>query len=128
MKMLKKILAVVFLFSVVLVVCVVAQEEDNKVTPSGDTPPAGMEYLQITDGYRVLVPKGTKLIKVGSSVVPEGIRAFTARRLLELEERIIALEKNEGELKQKCDRLQQLVNDLTQQVSTLKNTPPLERK
>jgi hypothetical protein len=90
---------------------VIAQENKE------EQPPAGMEYLQITEGYRVLVPKGTQMIKTGAAVAPERIDAYAARKFQETEGRLKNIEDELFQLKGQIEQLKAGLARIEEQLS-----------
>lgn len=90
-------------------VCAAADEQKQA---QGDVPPPGMEYVQITEGYRALVPKGTRFITQGAAVIPEKLTPYVARRFDEMEQRIVQLEKLLADYRSQNEQLKSEVDKL----------------
>ena len=54
--------------------------------------PPGMEVIEIS-GVRYIVPQGSEVRKKGGLIILEGHNEYVARRFLEFEQRIEAIEK-----------------------------------
>lgn len=54
--------------------------------------PAGMEIIQVGDGQRLYVPKGTKTKRVGAQLILEDNSEYTAKKLSEIEDDIKELQ------------------------------------
>ena len=91
------------LITLAIPVFVYAQEKQEEIPP-------GMESLEM-GAAKVVVPKGTKVRKVGSLIILENDSEYMSRRFLELEERIIQLEAKEAELKKEVERLKQVLGE-----------------
>ena len=68
----------------------------NNKADKGVTVPEGMELIQISNGYNILVPKGVKVTKDGGQIKVEDEREFFLRRFKEIEDRINALEQGQA--------------------------------
>ena len=81
-----------------------------------DQPPEGMEYIQITNGYRILVPKGTQMVKNGAAVAPERIDAYAARRFQEMEGRFKKIDESLFQLKGEIEQLKSAVTKIEEKL------------
>ncbi len=81
------------------------QNPDPK-SPLGKDIPVGMEMIEVTGGYKLLVPKGAKIQKVGSQIVVENQQEYLSRRLEEHEERFKKIEELVEGLKKQIEELQ----------------------
>ena len=95
-----------------------AADDTEKVITlkEGELPP-GMEYLQVSPGYREIVPKGTKLLRIGGALVPEGIRGYISRRFMELDERVIKMESELEGLRAEIENIKQLIHEIKKGLS-----------
>jgi hypothetical protein len=100
----------IFFIVICLVCCssllVLAQNDQNQA------PPEGMEYIQISNGYRILVPKGMKLIPVGSYERVEKLDSYVARRFEEMEQRFKAVEASQFQMQGELAQLKAAVAQL----------------
>ncbi len=85
-----------------------------------DIPP-GMEIIKV-GGANVVVPAGTKVYKHKGLITIESINQYTARRLLETEERLGKLEATQEKLKEKIEKLRQELKKIVDDAQ--KNEPP----
>ena len=109
MKTLKTVLIVLFSFAVGLAFSLPAraQEEAPLETypyEAGEVPP-GMEVIAVTGGYKLIVPKGSKIKKVGAQIIVEGQREYLSRRLEEMENRFLKIEETLESLKKEVETL-----------------------
>jgi hypothetical protein len=74
--------------------------------PENDLP-EGMELRSIDSkpGYKVVVPKGTTISKVGDLRVIEGSGEYAARKLAEFDERFVQMSAEIEALKQELDQV-----------------------
>ncbi len=100
----------IFFIVICLVCCsslfVLAQNDQNQAAPEG------MEYIQISNGYRILVPKGMKLIPVGSYERVEKLDVYVARRFEEMEQRFKATEASQVQMQGELAQLKAAVAQL----------------
>lgn len=73
--------------------------------------PQGMELIEI-ENVKVLFPKGSKIRKHGNLMVVEGISSYSARRFVELEERLAELKAKDEQLKQELKQLKGVINEI----------------
>jgi len=85
-----------------------------------EEPPAWMEYLNVTNTSRVLVPKGTQTKKIGNLTVVESVGEYTARKVFEIENKLSEFNKTMMEIKEDVMRLKD------QNATILNNTTSLE--
>lgn len=57
--------------------------------------PEGMDLVEMSPGYKILVPKGQKINKMGDANILENIAVYVARRFSQMEARIIELESKQ---------------------------------
>ena len=93
------IIIVLFLSSSVF-----AQQDQSVSAQGGDVPP-GMEVVNVTGGYRLIVPEGAKTRRVGAQIIVEGDKEYYSRRFHELAQEI-------ADLKAQVEKLQQQVSEL----------------
>ena len=74
--------------------------------------PAGMEIIQVGDGQRLYVPKGTKTRKVGAQLILEDNSEYVAKRFSEIEDYIKTLQANIEELKNEIGQLRKAISDM----------------
>jgi hypothetical protein len=78
--------------------------------------PEGMELVEMSPGYKILVPKGQKINKMGDANILENLAVYVARRFSQMEARISELESKqkicESEIIILKKRLAQTQNDL----------------
>ena len=91
-------LIVVCVFSAILVI---AKENGKK-----EEVPEGMEVLK-AGNVRVVVPKGTKISQKGNLITVENIRAYSARRFLEIEGRFTKTEERLAETKKRLTKTEE---------------------
>ncbi|MCX5701378.1 MAG: hypothetical protein NTW64_00120 [Candidatus Omnitrophica bacterium] len=101
-KIIPVLLAVIFFFSTALVT---AQGEEKK-----EEIPPGMEIVVI-GGSRVLVPKDVRSSKRGDLIVIEPAHEYVARKVAEMEERLVKIETKEEELGRKIEQINQILRD-----------------
>jgi hypothetical protein len=102
---------ILMLVFVVLVNSGAAQEQTEKK----DEFPPGMEVIQIK-GAKFVVPKGTKVYKKGDLVILEAAHEYVARKVSELEERLLRMEAREEELGQKFEQLDKTVSEMQKNI------------
>ena len=83
-----------------------AQEEKTDIQA-----PPGMEIIKV-GGFNVLAPKGAKMRKVGSLLIVESTAEYTARKILDLEERLAEAEKKEKELEREVQELKERLDEI----------------
>lgn len=93
------IIAVLFCSSFVF-----AQQDPSANVQGGDVP-EGMEVVNVTGGYRLIVPEGAKTRRVGAQIIVEGDKEYYSRRFHELAQEI-------ADLKAQLEKLQQQVSAL----------------
>ncbi len=79
--------------------------QDQAAQESGPNVPVGMQVVQVTGGYRLLVPQGAKIRRVGAQVIVEDDKEYFSRRFYELSQEI-------EDLKSQIKQLQDLVVEL----------------
>lgn len=93
-----------------------AQKAKNgDITQVGEVSP-GMETLEVSPGYSIIVPKGTKLMRSGSELVPERITQYSARRFEEIDRRFKGMEDDISGLKGEIEQLKASIKELTQRI------------
>ncbi|MBN1405378.1 MAG: hypothetical protein JW946_02540 [Candidatus Omnitrophica bacterium] len=92
------------IFSLIIFTAVsFAQENDSEEASSG------MEIIQVGNGQKLFVPKGTKIRRVGAQLILEDNAEYVATRISGLEARIEKLEAQGEELKQNVQDLKNSV-------------------
>lgn len=66
--------------------------------------PPGMEVIKVGSA-KILVPKGTKVYKRGSLITLETINEYTARKLVELDERLKEIETRQNQLEEEIKKI-----------------------
>lgn len=84
----------VFLVMAVVFPCSLWAEENND-----DEVPIGMEVIMVRPGMKQIVPKGTKVSKIGDLIVLEDSNEYSARRFEEMENRFKSLEAKQDAFK-----------------------------
>ncbi len=82
-------------------------EEDKK-----EEIPEGMEIIQVGDGQRIFVPRGTKTRKVGAQLILQDNSEYVAKRFLEIEDYLKTLEAEIKGLKKEIEQLKKLISDM----------------
>lgn len=94
----------VFFCVLTLSLNVFAQQDQDPVAQGGDVP-EGMEVIQVTGGYRLIVPQGAKTRRVGAQIIVEGDKEYYSRRFYELSQEIADLRTQVEELKRQVGEL-----------------------
>lgn len=94
----------VFFCVLALSLNVFAQQDQDPVAQGGDVP-EGMEVIQVTGGYRLIVPQGAKTRRVGAQIIVEGDKEYYSRRFYELSQEITDLRTQVEELKRQVGEL-----------------------
>ena len=68
-----------------------------------DGVPVGMESIQVTGGYRLLVPQGAKIRHIGAQILVEDDKEYFSRRFYEISQEVEDLK----------NQVKQLQNDIT---------------
>ncbi len=105
------LLFLTFFFIPVFSLTVFAQQDQASVAQGGDVP-EGMEVIQVTGGYRLIVPQGAKTRRVGAQIIVEGDKEYYSRRFHELSQEIIDLRAQIEELKRQVDDLKKSVQEM----------------
>lgn len=71
----------------------------------GEIPP-GMEEIEVTSGYRIIVPKGSKTRRIGAQLMIEGDSEYMARRFEEMEKEILRLNESFEELQERIHKIE----------------------
>ncbi len=84
--------------------------------PNIEEVPEGMELVEMSPGYKILVPKGQKINKMGDANILENISVYVGRRFSQMESRFIELESqlrdHESQIAALKDELAKTQNDL----------------
>lgn len=74
--------------------------------------PAGMEMIQVGDGQKLYVPKGTKTKRVGAQLILEDNSEYTAKKFSEIESVIKTLQARIEEQKIEIEQLKKIINEI----------------
>lgn len=74
--------------------------------------PAGMEIIQVGDGQRLYVPKGTKTKRVGAQLILEDNSEYTAKKFSELEDDIKELQAKVEAQALEIERLKKAIAEM----------------
>lgn len=77
--------------------------------------PAGMEIIQVGDGQRLYVPKGTKTKRIGAQLILEDNSEYVAKRFSEIEEDI---KKLRAEVEAQAIEIEELKKTIAQMQSS----------
>lgn len=77
-----------------------------------DEIPAGMEIIQVGDGQRLYLPKGTKTKRVGAQLILEDNSEYTAKKFSEIEIDIKALQAKIEEQALEIEQLKKLIHEI----------------
>lgn len=81
------------------------EAQTNKLSP-------GMELMYSDENVSIAVPKDSKVIHIKPNLtLIEGNTAYMARRFLEVEERLIQLETEQGELSREIEELRMQIKN-----------------
>ena len=84
--------------------------------PNIEEVPEGMELVEMSPGYKILVPKGQKINKMGDANILENISVYVGRRFSQMESRLIELESkqrdHEAQIAALKEELAKTQNDL----------------
>lgn len=92
-------------FALVLVPVLVFAQQEPSVSAQGGDVPEGMEVVQVTGGYRLIVPEGAKTRRVGAQIIVEGDKEYYSRRFHELSQEIAGLKAQIEQLKEQMSEL-----------------------
>ena len=95
--MYKCLMAVVFVF--LLSGPLPAQEEKSTYPYPIDEIPPGMEVIDMTKSYKLIVPKGAKTRKVGAQIIVESTREYVSRMVDDINSRLKVIEEAVSKLK-----------------------------
>lgn len=98
------LLTVIFVF---LVISVGAEEEKKEEAAPG------MEIIQIR-GSSFMVPKGALVSKKGDLVVIESGNEYVARRISEMEDRLVKIETKQQEFTQQIEQVNKVLSEIQQ--------------
>lgn len=108
-----KYLFLIFIFTILPMICVLAQEDETEEIPPG------MEIIQIGTGAFAIVPKGTKVHRQDGIILLETTREFVARRFLDLDAHIAEIKAKQEELKNEVEKLKEALNKIQESKSPL---------
>ncbi|MDD5466098.1 MAG: hypothetical protein PHP73_07175 [Candidatus Omnitrophica bacterium] len=77
----------------------------NNDNSNQQKPPSGMEIITVGDGQQLILPKGTKMRKIGAQLIIEDNAEYVSERIWDLEKRIKRLESANEELKKQIQEL-----------------------
>ena len=69
------------------------------------------ETIQVSDGYQLIVPKGSKVEQVGSQVKVEDPTEYLLKKMTDIEARLQKIEANQEELEREIQVLQTAPKD-----------------
>jgi hypothetical protein len=98
----------VFIFLFVFLFSSKLWAQDQIVPEGSGNAPLGMEAVQVTPGYKLLVPQGAKIRRVGAQIIVEEDQEYFSRRFYELSQEI-------EDLKDQIKALQDQVNELKEE-------------
>ncbi len=73
-----------------------AQKEPQ---PKDSDVPQGMEAIKVTEGYRLIIPEGAKIKRIGGQIIVEDSREYEVRKFQDLESRLTKMDQNQEEFK-----------------------------
>ncbi|MDD5466056.1 MAG: hypothetical protein PHP73_06955 [Candidatus Omnitrophica bacterium] len=79
--------------------------EANDDNTDQQEPPSGMEIVTVGNGQQLVLPKGTKMRKIGAQLIIEDNAEYVAERIWNLEKRVKKLEETNEELKKQVQEL-----------------------
>lgn len=82
--------------------------EDFGYTHSQGEIPSGMEEIEVSGGYRIIVPKGAKTRKIGAQLMIEGDAEYMARRFEEMDQEILRLKESVNNLQDRIEQLEEM--------------------
>jgi len=85
--------------------------QNQKTSEEGTGIPVGMESIQVSGGYRLLVPQGAKIRRVGAQIIVEDDREYNSRRFYEISQSV-------EDLKTQLKQLQDDVKTLTEEIQS----------
>ncbi|MEI6631178.1 MAG: hypothetical protein WCL25_01015 [bacterium] len=106
-----KVTLILAVFIALLSLPVQAQEDKKE-----EALPSGMEKMKIGRATELVVPVGTKTYKKGDLVVLESAGEYVARRFVEMEERLLRIEAQEKELKEKIEKIDAMFIQVQQEL------------
>lgn len=74
--------------------------------------PAGMEIIQVGDGQKLYLPKGTKTKRLGAQLILEDNSEYVAKKLSEIESDIKALQTKIEAQKIEIEQLKKIINEI----------------
>ncbi|MCX5694739.1 MAG: hypothetical protein NT014_06450 [Candidatus Omnitrophica bacterium] len=107
--------AVLLAISAILFSMAYAENDENvSLTQTDKELPEGMEVRHIDNkpGYKVVVPKGTSISKVGDLRVIEGPGEYTARKSVEYDERLTKMNSDIESLRKEIDEIKDTLSQM----------------
>ena len=103
-------------FVAIVVFCAVSDQafaEMGSATPKAGTQTKnGMTTVQITDGYKVVVPEGLKVEKIDGQIKMQDPTEFLVGKLQTLEEQLKKIDATQSDLKMQMDILESVIASL----------------
>ena len=99
----------IILVAAVFVVHLPAQEAGNYTEPEVKVGP-GLEVTKVGN-MNIVAPKGSQITQEGGQINVEDISAYVARKLEEVDQRFLNLEKQQEEMKESIDQLKESVDN-----------------
>jgi len=89
--------------------------QDKVVKETGDNIPVGMESVQVTGGYQLLIPQGAKIRRIGAQIIVEDDREYLSRRFYEISQDVEALKTQVKQLQDDMSALKGKIHTLEQE-------------
>lgn len=80
--------------------------------------PGGLKTIQVTEGYKIILPEGAKIEQTGSQIKVQDPTEYLLHKIPVLEERLTKIEQNQEQLKKQLSILEEIINFL--------DAPPME--
>jgi len=90
---------------------------------SPDAVPEGMEVVSVTGGYKLIVPKGSKLRKVGAQIIVEGQKEYMSRNFEEMGKRLDEMTATIEELKEEINEIKSEKQEVSNLPDAYSNPP-----
>ncbi len=89
--------------------------QDQVTTTADDASiPVGMESVQVSGGYRLLIPQGAKIRRVGAQIIVEDDREYLSRRFYEISQDVENLRSQVKQLQDDMSMLKEKIKTLEQ--------------
>lgn len=98
-------ICVILLFIVLNLLIANISTKANDDNLNQQEPPGGMEIITVGGGQQLILPKGTKMRKVGAQLIIEDNAEYVSERIWNLEKRVKKLEASSEELKKQIQEL-----------------------